>query len=386
MMIIALTLLNSLAVASILAAIAFVMTRGSRSAGTRHAIWSGALLLIVPLSLGLAVMPVRRVVNGGAAGASAPQSVIAPLVLTLWMFIAALVVLRLLVAWRRMHRLKSRAQPSVEMQRRVDMLRVRLHVRRQVGATFSDEVAAPLFAGCGRGVIVVPRALSDAISDVDLDRVLAHEVAHARRNDDVMRLLHELAKALLFFHPLVHWMAARAAFECELACDAIAAEDSGGVQAYAMSIARLVLASADSHLLAPAAVSRSVSVSQRLEALLGGTATSLRFGASRVAVTVGVAMVAIAAASPFLAHRAVRTTAPVAAASVDTDALGAEHYHRGLSLYWSGRYAEASEELRKSYDLGYEQESSAVSLAASYAGAGDEARAAEWRARATPMP
>ena len=44
-----------------------------------------------------------------------------------------------------------------------------------------------------------------ALSERELHAVLLHEVMHARRRDNLLRLIHELAQCLLWFHPLL-WL------------------------------------------------------------------------------------------------------------------------------------------------------------------------------------
>ena len=53
--------------------------------------------------------------------------------------------------------------------------------------------------------------------------VLAHELAHVASGDYLACVLAQLGLALHFYHPLVHWLAARLRLEQELAADATAA-------------------------------------------------------------------------------------------------------------------------------------------------------------------
>jgi len=46
-----------------------------------------------------------------------------------------------------------------------------------------------------------------------------HEVTHARRRDNLLRLLHELVLCALWFHPLVWLTGSRLALYRELSCD-----------------------------------------------------------------------------------------------------------------------------------------------------------------------
>lgn len=56
-----------------------------------------------------------------------------------------------------------------------------------------------------------------------LEALLAHELAHVRRQDYLAHLLQSLVEALLFFHPVVWWLSSRLRQERELVADALAA-------------------------------------------------------------------------------------------------------------------------------------------------------------------
>jgi beta-lactamase regulating signal transducer with metallopeptidase domain len=57
------------------------------------------------------------------------------------------------------------------------------------------------------------------LSDDELEAVLAHELTHARRRDNLLRLVHELGLCALWFHPLVWITGSRLAWYRELSCD-----------------------------------------------------------------------------------------------------------------------------------------------------------------------
>jgi hypothetical protein len=85
--------------------------------------------------------------------------------------------------------------------------------------------AAPLTFGTRRPVIVLPAAgeLDPAVEHA----LLAHEIAHVRRHDDLRARLTGLLAALFWFHPLA-WIAAhRLALAREAACDRASAREVG---------------------------------------------------------------------------------------------------------------------------------------------------------------
>ena len=69
-----------------------------------------------------------------------------------------------------------------------------------------------------------------------LEAILAHELAHVRRRDNLAAALHMLVETIFWFHPLVWWLGARLVEEREHACDEDVLALGGRRQVYAESI------------------------------------------------------------------------------------------------------------------------------------------------------
>src|SRR5258708_36844007 len=82
--------------------------------------------------------------------------------------------------------------------------------------------------------------------------VLAHEIAHIARHDFATLIAAQVAVVLHFYHPLVHWLAARLRLEQELAADAAAARLTGGQRTYLTTLAGMALRQSDCPLAWPA--------------------------------------------------------------------------------------------------------------------------------------
>jgi beta-lactamase regulating signal transducer with metallopeptidase domain len=77
----------------------------------------------------------------------------------------------------------------------------------------------PSVEGVLRPHISLPLGIERLLSERELDAVLLHEVTHARRRDNLVSLVHEIAQCVLWFHPLVWLAGARLAVFRELSCD-----------------------------------------------------------------------------------------------------------------------------------------------------------------------
>ena len=84
---------------------------------------------------------------------------------------------------------------------------------------FAGSQQAPSVDGVLRPHILLPAGIDHLLSRHELNAVLMHELTHARRRDNLIRLVHEVGLCLLWFHPLVWFVGSRLALYRELSCD-----------------------------------------------------------------------------------------------------------------------------------------------------------------------
>jgi beta-lactamase regulating signal transducer with metallopeptidase domain len=115
--------------------------------------------------------------------------------------------------------------------------RLRLDVAFRV--VESRLVDAPSVIGSIRPVILLPVTALTNLAPLQIEALLAHELAHVRRRDFTVNVLQTLAETLLFFHPAVWWVSSRIREEREHCCDDVAVSVCGEPRAYAMALADL---------------------------------------------------------------------------------------------------------------------------------------------------
>lgn len=87
------------------------------------------------------------------------------------------------------------------------------------GRPTSARCSTPITVGWFAPVLILPQGW-DRWSAAQLDAVLTHEGAHARRRDPLVQWLALLNRAIFWFHPLAWWLERRLASLAEEACDA----------------------------------------------------------------------------------------------------------------------------------------------------------------------
>lgn len=165
-----------------------------------------------------------------------------PGLVTIWLMGVLFLTVRLLGGLWLLRKLKTRFNqpvPEILALRCRDLTR-RLGVARAVQLRESLSVNVPLVIGWLRPMILLPTSAISGLSVVQLELILAHELAHIRRHDYLVNLLQNLTETLLFYHPAVWWVSASIREERENCCDDLAVRACNGDRlGYAKALAKL---------------------------------------------------------------------------------------------------------------------------------------------------
>ena len=112
-------------------------------------------------------------------------------------------------------------------------------IGQPVRVLISGHIDSPCVAGWLRPVILMPAATLLNLSVEQLEAILAHELAHIRRQDYLVNLLQTLAETLFFYQPGVWWVSSQIRRERELCCDDMVVELCGDAVGYARALTRL---------------------------------------------------------------------------------------------------------------------------------------------------
>jgi uncharacterized protein (TIGR03435 family) len=127
-------------------------------------------------------------------------------------------------SWRRWRSISKVVQSAVRTDegREADALALAAAtagLRRPIALAVSDSSLEPGIYGVLSPVLVWPRAIGQHLTGAELDAIVAHEMVHVRRHDNLVAAVHMLVEVLFWFHPLVWWIGAQLIDERERACD-----------------------------------------------------------------------------------------------------------------------------------------------------------------------
>jgi beta-lactamase regulating signal transducer with metallopeptidase domain len=153
--------------------------------------------------------PLHVVANVGISR-SAP---VATVLGVAWLLGASLMFTRLCLRIRADRRDSQETGGQTAVHAREGLLALGIPVR------FAGTRHAPAVDGILHPHILLPNGIDRLLSEHELDAVLIHEVTHARRRDNLIRLVYEVGLCGLWFHPLVWITGHRIALYRELSCD-----------------------------------------------------------------------------------------------------------------------------------------------------------------------
>jgi bla regulator protein BlaR1 len=149
----------------------------------------------------------------------------------------------------------------------------------------SPGLLEPGVVGWLRPILLLPADILKRLTPPQLEAVLAHELCHVRRRDNLTSGIHMLVEAIFWFHPLVWWISARLVEERERACDEEVLRLGSSPHVYAEGILNVCKSYLESPLRCVAGVTGS-DLKKRIHAILTGRATGELNFAKKLALAV----------------------------------------------------------------------------------------------------
>jgi beta-lactamase regulating signal transducer with metallopeptidase domain/tetratricopeptide (TPR) repeat protein len=222
----------------------------------------------------------------------------------------------------------SRAARSLKLERRV-ALRI----------TAADRVPGAL--GLWRPTVVLPDGLSTHLSEAELQAVLAHELAHVRRHDNLSAAAARVIVSVFWFHPLLWWIERWMLSEREAACDEVVLSHGARPEDYVaglLKVCRMSFAGAAGY-----AGATGSNLRNRMEQIMSSNFNGPLSRSLRALPGILVAIALLVPVTTGFLRGQTRTTTT----SSSIDAL----YRSAAAYFNEGRYQEAEEAFRKIYQL-----------------------------------
>jgi len=126
-------------------------------------------------------------------------------ILVVWAFGFGVIVLMRLRSWLRVRAAVLAGTP--------------IDVGAPVEVRSSPSLLEPGVFGFLRSTLLLPQGILQKLTPSQLEAILAHELSHVHRRDNLTAALHMLVEAVFWFYPLIWWIGARLVQERERACD-----------------------------------------------------------------------------------------------------------------------------------------------------------------------
>jgi uncharacterized protein (TIGR03435 family) len=209
----------------------------------------------------------------------------------------AAIALRRVRQWREIRAIVRRSTPSTT----AAVMPAGVEIRT------APTVLEPGVVGLRRPLILLPDGIEAYLTADQFAAVIAHEVCHVRRRDNLTAAIHMLVEALFWFHPVVWWIGARMVATREQACDEQVVTETAAPVAYAEGIVNVCRRYVEPPLMNVAGVG-GADVKTRIDAILAGR-IGLRLTLSKRLV---LAIAAVLSVAVPLATGAIETAAVAA--------------------------------------------------------------------------
>jgi len=197
------------------------------------------------------------------------------------------------VRWRRIAKTLRLTERLEDGREAGLLLRVEesMGTRQRISLLLSRELMEPGIFGVFRPVLIWPERLSERLDDEHIEAIMIHEVAHARRRDNLTAALHMLVEATFWFHPMLWWMERRMIEEREQACDEAVVQMGSMPGVYAESLLKACRFCVESPLVCVSGIT-GADLNRRVRSIM--TLRLKRLGLAGKIALAAVALVAIA--------------------------------------------------------------------------------------------
>lgn len=147
-----------------------------------------------------------------------------PLIINLWMLGVLFFIAKFVFSFLYTNRLKKSKIQSIQSKwkNKFTQLEHKLEINKKIKYIESKLVNVPIVLGYLKPLIIIPVGMLTSMPSNQIDAIIAHELAHIKRNDYIINVLQSLIETIFFFHPAVWYISNQIRNERENCCDDIA--------------------------------------------------------------------------------------------------------------------------------------------------------------------
>ncbi|MBI1790189.1 MAG: TIGR03435 family protein [Acidobacteria bacterium] len=220
-----------------------------------------------------------------------------------------------------------------------------LRIRAALRASTPSDIPAPVevrsspgllepgVVGLLRPILLLPAGIAERMTPPQLEAVLAHELCHVRRRDNLFAAIHMIVEAAFWFHPLVWWIGARLVEERERACDEEVLSLGSEPRVYAEGILSVCKLYVESPLVCVSGVSGAAgsSLKKRIEAIMKNRVVlRLNFARKLALAVAGIVALAAPIAVGVMNAPLIRAQSATATPKFEASSIKACHDQPGL--------------------------------------------------------
>ncbi len=200
-----------------------------------------------------------------------------PLIVVIWNLIVMLLFLKIIGGLAYSQRLKSYQTYSMPEQWEAKLFKLskKLGIRRSIQILQSAIIKVPVVVGYFKPVIILPLGVISGFSHNQVEAILAHELAHIKRNDYMINIFQSIIEVLFFYHPAIYWISKNIRNERENACDDLAILADIDRKALATALTNLEVLNHEKTLLALAFSGNKASLFNRVKRILNPQKTKV---------------------------------------------------------------------------------------------------------------
>ena len=152
-----------------------------------------------------------------------------PIIVGLWSLGFVMLSLKMLTGYFWIVNLKNKSN-AVITQNLITLfenLKAKMGIKKGILLKTSAIIDVPLMMGYFKPVVLLPVSLVSGFSMSQIEIILAHELAHIKRNDYLVNLLQSFLDVVYFYHPVFWVVSAQIRKEREICTDQLALEYTG---------------------------------------------------------------------------------------------------------------------------------------------------------------